>query len=329
VKAILIDEIGSHKNARLGDAPEPVPGPDELLVDLRAADINFPDLLTIEGLYQVRPPLPFVPGKGGAGVVAAVGEGVSGFSPGDRVLVEVEYGTFAERVAAPAVNCFHLPDGMPFDEAAVFGLVYQTGYFALKVRAQQQPGEVVLVFGASGGVGIAAIQLAKAFGGTVIAATRGEAGRDIVKAAGADHIVDAAMDDLHNGLRDAVQGMTDGHGVDVVFDPVGGAASGASLRTLAWCGRLVIIGFAAGDIPSIPANYLLLKNISAIGLNWAEYRNREKEAMHEAQSALFGLYRDQGLRPLITERFTLDEFGTAMGRLKDGSVRGKMVFEID
>ena len=328
MKAILIDAYGPFENARLGETPNPVPGPGEVLVDIRAADINFPDLLAIEGLYQVKPPLPFVPGKGAAGVVAAVGDAVTGFAAGDRVLAEVEHGTFAERLAAPAVNCFHLPDEMPFDEAAVFGLVYQTAYFALKERAHQDAGEVVLVLGASGGVGIAAIQLAKLFGGTVIAATRGEAGRQIVEAAGSDHVIDAAMDDLHDGLRDAVRAVTDGHGADIVIDSVGGAAHAAALRTLAWCGRLIVVGFAAGDIPTIPANYLLLKNIAAIGLNWAEYREREKDAMHAAQSALFDLYRDQGLRPLITERFTLDEFGTAMRRLKDGTVRGKMIFEI-
>jgi NADPH2:quinone reductase len=283
MKAILIDELGSHDNARLAEVPDPVPG---------------------------------------------VGDGVYGFAVGDRVLAEVEYGTFAEKVTAPTINCFHLPDGMPFGDAAVFGLVYQTAYFALKARARQEPGEVVLVLGASGGVGVAAIQLAKAWGGTVIAATRGEAGRDMVTAAGANHIVDAAMDDLRDGLRAQVNDMTDGHGVDIVIDPVGGDLQGAALRTLAWCGRLIVIGFVAGDIPSIPTNYLLLKNIAAIGLNWAEYRNRDKEAMHAAQSELFELYRDAGLRPLITERFALKDFATAMDRLADGSVRGKIIFEI-
>ncbi len=328
MKAVVVERFAPFEEAQYKDMAEPRPGPGEVLVDMRAADVNFPDLLVVEGNYQIKPPLPFAPGKGGAGVVAAVGAEVSDFAAGDRVSLLVEYGTFAEKLAAPAANCFRLPDGMPFDDAAALCLVYQTAYFALKDRAQHRPEDTVLVLGASGGVGVAAIQLAKAFGSTVIAATRGEAGLATVGKAGADHVVDTAMDGLHDGLRDAVGAVTGGRGADIVIDPVGGAAHGAALRAMAWRGRMVIIGFAAGEIPTIKANYLLLKNIAVAGLNWNFYRDHAVETTHAAQAEMFALYGEGRLRPLITQRFALADFAKALRLLRDGRAQGKIILEI-
>lgn len=329
MKAIVVDEFCAYDRAVCREVAAPAPGPGEVVIDLHVAEVNYPDLLVIEGRYQVKPPLPFSPGKGAAGVIAATGEGVDSLRPGDRVAVQVEYGAYAEKLLAPAANCTPLPDAVSFETGAALGLAYQTAYFALADRAPLRPGERVLVLGASGGVGAAAVQLAKALGaGQVIAAVRGPEKAAFAAGLGADHVVDLAMDDLREGLRAAVHALSGGAGMDIVIDPVGGAATGAALRTLAWCGRIFIVGFAAGEIPQLPANYLLLKNISAIGLHWSDYRERDPARVRAAQRRLFELYLDGKLAPPITGRFPLADYARALKVLHDGRARGKIILTL-
>ncbi len=267
MKAVLVEAFGPIENARVRTAADPVPRKGEVCIAVKAIETNYPDILVIEGAYQFKPPLPFSPGKAAAGVIEAVGEGVTNFKVGDRVSVEVEYGAYAEKLTAPAINCFPVPDDISFKHAAALSLTYQTSHFALLERCGMQPGETVLVLGASGGVGLAAVQLAKALGaGKVIAGTRGTAAVPILRGSGADAVIDVSMDNLRDGLRDRVYEMTGGVGADVVIDPVGGEANMAALRAMAWRGRMVIIGFAAGAVPVIKANYLLVKNITVSGL---------------------------------------------------------------
>lgn len=329
MKAVLVEEYGPYKNTVLKTVADPVPEAGTVLVRLMAADVNFPDILVIEGKYQVKPPLPFPPGKAGAGIVEAVGEGVTGLKPGDRVGIQVEYGAFAEKVLVPSQSCFPIPDGMPFDTATALGLVYQTAYFSLLDRADFKPSDTVLVLGASGGVGMASVQLAKAMGSPcVIAGVRGAANAEFARKAGADHVVDLAMDNLRDGLRDAVKEVTGGHGADVVIDPVGGDANAAALRAMAWRGRMVIVGFASGDIPAIKANYLLVKNIAVSGIQWSDYRDGDPAAVAEAQDTIFGFWSDGKLDPIITKRIPIDEFMTALDSVGGGKVQGKIVLMV-
>lgn len=329
MKAVLVEEYGPFANTVLRAVEDPKVKPGMALVRLMAADVNFPDILVIEGKYQVKPETPFSPGKAGAGIVEAVGEGVTGLKPGDRVGIQVEYGAFAEKVVVPAHSCFPIPDAMPFDTATALGLVYQTAYFSLMDRADFKPSDTVLVLGASGGVGMASVQLAKAMGSPcVIAGVRGEANAAFAHQAGADHVVDLAMDNLRDGLRTAVRELTGGHGADVVIDPVGGEANAAALRAIAWRGRMVIVGFASGDIPSIRANYLLVKNIAVSGIQWSDYRDHDTKAVAAAQEKIFGFWSDGKLDPIITSRFAFDDFMLALKVVGGGKVQGKIVLTV-
>jgi len=326
VKAVVVDAFGSFRNAQIRTLADPRPGKGEVCIAVRAAETNYPDVLVMEGNYQVKPALPFSPGKAAAGVVDAVGAGVSDFSPGDRVAVEVEYGAYAEKLVAPAASCFLIPDGISFEDAAALSLTYQTSHFALVERCQMKQGETVLVLGASGGIGFAAVQLAKALGAaTVIAATRGAAGIAAVESAGADHVIDLSMDNLRDGLRDRVRELTGGRGVDVVVDPVGGDANAAALRAMAWRARMVIIGFASGVIPTIKANYLLVKNITVSGLQWSDYRDRTPDWIAKVQAQIFELFLQGKLKPFISRQLPLADFGQALAALRDGKAQGKII----
>jgi NADPH:quinone reductase len=281
--------------------------------------------LVVTGAYQRLPPCPFVPGKELAGIVAAVGPGVVGLVPGDRVLAEIEHGAFAEIVAAPAAACWTLPAAMSFTDAAAMGLVYQTAHFALVERAQYRPGEIVLVTGAGGGVGLAGVQLAKALGATVLAGvSRPERGR-LAREAGADAVIDLGRPDLRESLRAQVNAATGGGMADIVLDPVGGDVFDAVLRALAWQGRVVVIGFAAGRIPEVKANYLLLKNISVLGLQWTDYRDRWPERVAAVQAELFALYAAGRIKPHVMAQLPLAQAGAALARLGAGGVLGKIV----
>lgn len=322
----MVDAFGPYAEAALRDAPDPVPGEGEVVVAVKAVDLNFPDILVMEGKYQVRPPLPFSPGKAGAGVVEAVGPKVDGLKPGMAVAFQVEYGAYAEKVLARADTCYPMPDGMPSDEAAALGLVYQTAWFALHNRAGFQPGETVLVLGASGGIGVAAIQLAKALGARhVIGCVSKPESAPVAEQAGADTVICTAMDNLRDGLRDAVRTATGGHGADIVIDAVGGEAHAAAIRAMAWEGRMVIVGFASGDIPAIRSNYLLVKNIAVSGLQWSDYRERDPAGVARAQAELFRLWSQGALRPIISDRLALGDFAAGLKRLTEGKARGKII----
>lgn len=329
MRAVVIEGYGTPDACRVREVPVPVPGPGELLVEAKAIGVNYPDILVIDGLYQIKPPLPFTPGKELAGIVAAVGSDVRAFKPGDRVLAQMEYGAYAEQAVAAADQCFKIPDAMPFETAAVMGLVYQTAWFALLDRGGYVEGETVLVTGASGGVGLAVVQLVKALGGTALAGIASPHKETVVREAGADHVIDLAADDLRESLRAQVRGVTGGKGADVIIDPVGGDVFDASLRALAWRGRLVVVGYTSGRIPSIKTNYLLVKNIAVSGLQWSDYRDRAPEQMACAQAELFRLWEDGKLRPHVMAGYPLEHFDQALDVLRERKVEGKVVLTTD
>ncbi len=329
MKAVVVREYAPFDQISVGDLPDPAPGTGEVVIDVKAAEVNYPDILVIGGQYQIKPPLPFAPGKAAAGVVSAVGEGVTLLAVGDRVSAQVEYGAYAQKLRAPAINVYPMPDGIDFAQGAALGLVYQTAHFALIERARMQPGERVLVLGASGGIGVASVQLAKALGaGTVIAGVLGAGNVEIAQQCGADTVFDLGAIDLRDGLREAVREATGGHGADVVIDPVGGAVNAAALRAMAWRGRMVIIGFAAGEIPTIKANYLLVKNIEVSGLQWSDYRDRTPDWVRRVQSEIFDLAVAGKLAPVISRRFPLEGFKEALALLRDGKAQGKLILEV-
>lgn len=328
MKAVLVREFGAPETLRVEDIPVPVQRAGEVLIDVYAAGVNFPDMLVMAGRYQILPQRPFVPGKECAGVVRAVGGAVTTVQPGDRVLAWMEHGAFAEVAVAPQANCFVLPAAMSYAEAACFGLVYQTAHFALVTRAAVRAGEVVLVTGATGGVGLAAVQLGKALGATVIAAVSTAEKAAIAKQHGADATVDASAPDLRDSLREQVRGATGGRGADVVIDQVGGDVFDAALRALAWSGRLVVVGFAGGRIPEVKANYLLVKNIAVLGLQISDYRDQQPEAMRRVMAELFALYARGRLRPLVSEVFPLAEFARAFDRIATRRAIGKLALGV-
>lgn len=325
MRAILIRKFGEPESLRIEEIPTPAVGDNEVLIDVHTIGVNYPDLLVIGGQYQVLAPLPFSPGKDAAGIVAMVGKSVMSCKPGDRVLAQVENGTYAEQLVAREANCFVLPDAMPFNEGAALGLVYQTAHFALIDRSQYRSGETVLVTGAGGGVGLAAVQIAKALGATVLAGVRNEPHARLARENGADHIIDLAVDNLQQELRRQVHAVTNGRGVDVVLDAIGGDVFDACLRAMAWRGRMVVIGFATGRVPVIKANYLLVKNITVAGLQWSDYRERDPAWVHRVQDELFALYNNGKIRPNVMREFSMDQFTEALAMVKNGKVHGKVV----
>lgn len=329
MRAFQVVEHGAPSTLQCNTIPDPTPGNGQLRIGIKAAGVNFPDVLVVSGKYQVLPQRPFSPGKDFAGVVLEVGEGVDKFAPGDRVLCHVEHGGFAEQALVTQHQAFRLPDGLSFIDAAAMGLVYQTAYLALIDRGQFKPGERVLVGGAAGGIGLAAVQLAKGLGAIVLAAVRDEEEAALVRKNGADHVIDLARPDIRESLRAQVHAATDGHGVDVVIDPLGGEFLGAALRAMAWCGRLVVIGFAAGDIPSVKVNYLLVKNIAITGLQWSDYRDRTPERIEEVQSEIFKLWSAGAVKPHVMKEFPFLELPVALELIEAGRIRGKAVIVVD
>ncbi len=328
MKAVVVRAFAPFDEIELGELPDPTPGPGQAVIDVKAADVNYPDILVIAGQYQFKPPLPFSPGKAAAGIVSAVGPGVQDVRVGDRVSVQVEYGAYAEKLLAPAVNVYRLPPDIDFVSAAALGLTYQTAHFALVERARMQPNDIVLVLGASGGIGYAAVQLARALGAKiVIAGARGAEKAALARQAGATATIELSGSDLHERLRAEVAAITGGHGVDIVIDPVGGPANAAALRAMAWRGRMVIAGFTAG-IPTIKGNYLLVRNIEASGLQWSDYRDRTPEWVADVQEQLFSLFREAKIRPHVSRTFSLGEFKNALAVLRGGHVMGKIVLMV-
>jgi NADPH2:quinone reductase len=325
MRAFQVVEHGAPSSLQVSEIADLEPSADQILIGVRAAGVNFPDVLVVSGKYQILPKRPFTPGKDLAGVVLKTGKNVTRFAAGDRVLCHVEHGAFAEQALVTADQTFKIPDGLSFQHAAAMGLVYQTAYLALIDRGGFQKGETVLIGGAAGGIGLAAIHLAKGLGGRVLAAVRNEDEAAFVKANGADHVIDISGSDIRDSLRTQVQAATNGRGADVVLDPLGGDFLGAALRAMAWCGRLVVIGFAAGDIPSVKVNYLLLKNISISGLQWSDYRDRTPQRVHEVQADIFRLWEEGFVRPQLMKEYPFEELPVALDLISEGKVRGKAV----
>ena len=329
MRAVVVREFGGIDNVSLGDVPKPQPKAGEVLLETRAVSVNFVDLVMMSGNYQFKPALPFIPGKLPAGVVAAVGDGVTAFKPGDHAIAMAEQGGFAEFVVMPAGQCVPLPAPLAFTDAAAMSLVYDTAYFALRERARIAKGESVLVLGATGGVGLAAIQLAKAMGaGQVLAAVASKDKTDIVREAGADGIVDLAAPDLHESVRAQVFALAGKGGVDIILDMLGGDMFDAAIRALAWRGRLVVIGFASGRIPSLKMNYLLVKNIEVSGMQISDYRKRMPAEMQACFREIFAWHAAGKLKPLPTKVYPLTEFAAAMHEIKDRTQRGRVVLSI-
>ena len=325
MRAVIVNEFGEIEANALGNVPEPVPGPDEVLVSTRAVAVNYVDLLVIAGKYQFRPECPFIPGKAPAGVVEAVGREVDRFKIGDRVLAMAEEGGYAEQVTVAADQCYRLPASMSFADAAAMALVYDTGWVALQDRTRIREGEVALVLGASGGVGYAALQLARAMGARTLAGISRPEKAELVLDAGAEAVIDLSVPDLRENLRRQVYAANQGRGADVVLDPLGGDIFDAALRALAWRGRMVVIGFAAGRIPVIKANYLLLKNIEVSGLQVSDYRKRTPDLMQECFSEIFSLYEAGEIKPAPLTRFPLEDYQSALIRIRDRTAHGRLV----
>jgi len=326
MRAILVNEFGSLENAELGTIDKPFVRPGELLIEIHATAANFVDILLIGGMHQSEPRLPYIPGKGPAGIVRAVGEGVVNFVVGDRVLAMCEPGGgFAEFVATPATMCHRIPDKLSFTEAASMALIYDTAWFALLERGRFRPGDCVLVLGATGGVGQAAIQLVKALGGVALAAVSDFSKVDMVTDAGAVFVIDITHDNLRESLREQVFEITNGKGADIVVDALGDKFFEAAIRAVAWCGRYVVIGFAAGSIPSLKVNYLLVRNIEVSGLQIGDYRKREPEKMQDCFDQIFKLYGVGKIGPPPFKTMPLEEVGKALGSIRDRTTRGRIV----
>jgi NADPH2:quinone reductase len=321
MKALLCKTLGLPDTLVVEDVPDPVPGPGEVLLEMKAAGVNFPDVLIIQGKYQAKPPLPFSPGSELAGVVLALGEGVTNVKVGDAVIAFCRNGAFAERVVVQATQLLPKPRGVSFELGASFTMAYGTSWHALQGRARLQAGENLLVLGAAGGVGLAAVQIGKALGARVIAAASTPEKLAICKEAGADELIDYATEDL----RKRVQALTGGKGPDVVYDPVGGRYAEPAFRSIAWGGRYLVVGFAGGDIPSLPLNLPLLKGASLVGVFWGEYIARQQAQFTEDLTALFGLVAQGKLRPHISALYPLAQGAQAIQALLDRKVTGKVV----
>jgi NADPH2:quinone reductase len=321
MKALLCKQFGPPETLVVESVPDLVPGPAQAVVRVHAAGVNFPDALLIQDKYQFKPALPFSPGGECAGVVESVGGEVRHIRPGARVLAVTTYGAFAEQVACDARTLIPMPTELDFVTGAAFVLTYATSYHALVDRGVLRTGETLLVLGASGGVGLAAIEIGKALGATVIAAASSTAKLAVCKEHGADHLIDYAAGDL----RARIKQITDGKGVDVIYDPVGGEYTEAAFRSCAWRGRLLVVGFAAGEIPKIPANLALLKGASLVGVFWGDYARREPARVVHDVMTLFGWLRDGKLRPHIAGVYPLERGGEAIRALIERKVSGKLV----
>ncbi len=325
MKALVCKEYGPPEKLVIEEKTNPVPGDGEVLVDIKAAGINFPDVLVIAGTYQVKVPPPFVPGNEAAGVVEAVGTGVTRFKPGDRVIVTPLSGGFAEKCVAAEKLCLPLPASLSFEQGAGFTVTYATSYHAYRQCTQLKPGETVLVLGAAGGVGITAVEIAKALGARVIAAASSEEKLAFARQAGADETINYSS----ASLRDAVKELTKGKGVDVVYDPVGGELAQMALRSLAWHGRYLVIGFACGEIPDFPANIALLKEASIIGVWWGTWSNHNPGESLQNMVELAAMVESGKLKPRVTESYPLEHYADAFSAITERRARGQVVLTLN
>jgi NADPH2:quinone reductase len=321
MRAVRVHELTGPSALRIDDLPTPVPGTGQVLIDVKAAGVNFPDILITQGRYQFKPTLPFSPGGEAAGVVSAVGPGVTSLAVGDRVATTLLYGAYAEQVVAPEMATVKLPDAVPFEIGAATLLTYATTYHALVDRAALQPKETLLVLGAAGGVGIAAVELGVLLGAKVIAAASSQDKLAFCRAHGASEGIDYATEDL----KERVKALTSGRGVDCIYDPVGGPLAEPALRGIAWQGRYLVVGFAAGEIPKIPLNLALLKGCQIVGVFWGQFAMREPEKNRAHCEQLFRWVAEGKLSPAIDARLPFEQAGEALGRLARREVKGKLV----
>jgi len=306
------------------ELPSPKAGAGEVVVAVKAASVNFPDVLIIQNKYQFKPPLPFSPGSEFAGVVKEVGAQVQGVKPGDKVIAFTTYGAFAEEVKIEASRLIALPEKMDFLSGAAFLLTYGTSDHALRDRGALRAGETLLVLGAAGGVGLAAIEIGKALGAQVIACASSEDKLQVCRAHGADATINYAAEDL----RERIKALTGGRGADVVYDPVGGPYSEPAFRSIAWRGRLLVVGFAAGEIPRLPLNLALLKGASVVGVFWGDFARREPKQFANSVRQLGSWFREGRLRPHVSRTFPLEQAGEALKLLAARQVKGKIVLKV-
>jgi NADPH2:quinone reductase len=323
MKAVLCKQYGPPESLVIEELPSPRPGPGEVVVTVKAASLNFPDVLIIQNKYQFKPPLPFSPGSELAGVVKETGEGVKGVKPGDQVIAFTTYGAFAEEAKTEASRLVPLPAGMGFETGAAFLLTYGTSDHALRDRGQLRAGETLLVLGAAGGVGLAAIEIGKALGARVIACASSADKLAVCREHGADELINYASEDL----RERIKALTGGNGVDVVYDSVGGPYSEPAFRSLAWRGRLLVVGFAAGEIPKLPLNLALLKGASVVGVFWGDFARREPKAFAASIAQLGTWYREGKLKPHVSQVMPLDRAVEALQLMASRQVKGKLVLK--
>ena len=324
MKAVLCKAFGPAETLVLEEIASPEAKKNEVLLQVHAAGVNFPDTLIIEGKYQFKPPFPFSPGGEAAGIVTAIGEKVSHLKVGDRVMALTGWGSFAEEVAVPGYNVMPIPPSMDFASAAAFGMTYGTSMHALKQRANLQPGETLLVLGASGGVGLAAVEIGKAMGAKVIAAASSAEKLEVAKAAGADELINYS----ESNLKDEVKRLTGGQGADVIYDPVGGDLFDAAIRSIAWNGRLLVVGFASGRIPELPVNLTLLKGAAVVGVFWGSFAQRQPQDNAANFQQLFAWHAEGKLKPLVSQTFPLEQAAEAINTLGQRKAVGKVVVTV-
>jgi NADPH:quinone reductase len=324
VKAVLCKQYGPPESLVVEELPSPRPGPGEVVISVKAASVNFPDVLIIQNKYQFKPPLPFSPGSELAGIVKEVGEGVTSVKPGDEVMAFTTYGAFAEEVKTEATRLLPIPEGMDYASAAAFVLTYGTSDHALRDRGALASGETLLVLGAAGGVGLAAVEIGKALGARVIACASSEEKLAVCREHGADATIDYSREDL----RERIKALTDGRGPDVVYDAVGGPYTEPAFRSIAWRGRLLVVGFAAGEIPKLPFNLPLLKGASVVGVFWGDFTRREPRQFAQSMAQLGRWYREGKLRPHVSQSFPLAKAGEALQLMAARQVKGKVVLKV-
>ena len=326
MKAQVVHELGGIESLQWEDIPEPEVPAGHVEIAVRAAALNFPDILIVQGLYQMRPELPFSPGAEAAGEVVSVGRDVTHFQPGDRVIAYSSHGAFSERFVVPAGSVFRMPDELSFETGSVVSMIYGTSYHALFDRADLQAGETLLVTGATGGVGSAAVQLGKAAGATVIAAVGSETKVETARELGADEVV---LYGAGHSLRDQVKELTKGQGADVIYDPVGGDVFLETLRCVAWEGRILVVGFTSGSIPNAPMNLPLLKGCSIVGVFWGDFVRRNPQANAANLEEILQMAVEGRIDPVISATFPMEMAKEALQLLADRKAVGKVVLTID
>jgi NADPH2:quinone reductase len=324
MRALVCHSHGTAENLKLENVPDLKAGPGQVVIDVYAASLNFPDTLQIQGKYQFQPPMPFTPGSEVGGVISAIGAGVTAVAVGDRVMAASSIGGLAEQVVTDSASARKIPDNMDFKTAAGFAMVYTTSYHALKQRAQIKPGETLLVLGASGGVGMAAVELGRLMGARVIAAASSDAKLEFASKAGPNELLNYGDGEL----KEKVKALTDDKGADVIYDPVGGDLFDQSTRCINWNGRLLVVGFTSGRIPEYKANLALLKGSSMVGVFLGRFRKEEPEEYEQNFAELLTMFKEGKIKPIITQSFAMEDYVAAFSVFTERRVMGKVILEI-